>query len=166
MLKNIRNITDKILYGVIIVLFLTMFGVTTLNVIMRYLFNKPIIFAVELGRYSFAAIVYLGSIFVMREDGHIGLDIIVDMLPKSMGMIVKKFTRILVLAYMALFCYESGRMVMGNWANRSSTMGIPMSVVYMVMVIGSLGIFIEELLLLIGYNPGKTSSVEEKGGGM
>lgn len=166
MLKDIRKVTDKILYIAIIILFLTMFGVTTLNVIMRYLFNKPIIFAVELGRYSFAAIVYFGSIFVMREDGHIGLDIVVDMMPKAVGRLVKKFTRILVLAYMGLFCYESTRMVMGNWANRSSTMGIPMSVVYMVMVIGSIGIFIEELLLLIGYNSGETASVEEKGGGM
>jgi TRAP-type C4-dicarboxylate transport system permease small subunit len=57
-------------------------------------------------------------------------------------------------------------MVMGNWANRSSTMGIPMSVVYMVMVIGSIGIFVEELLLLIGYSSGETASAEEKGGGM
>lgn len=79
---------------------------------------------------------------------------------------MKKFTRVLVLAYMALFCYESGRMVMGNWANRSSTMGIPMSVVYMVMVIGSIGIFVEELLLLMGYSSGDTASAEEKGGGM
>ena len=46
MLKDIRKITDKILYAAIIILFLTMFGVTTLNVIMRYVFNRPIIFAV------------------------------------------------------------------------------------------------------------------------
>lgn len=166
MFKKIRNITDKALFAAIIILFLTMFGITTLNVIMRYVFNRPLIFAVELGRYSFAGIVYLGSIFVMREDGHIGLDIVVDMMPKALGSIVKKFTRFLVLCYMALFCYESFRMVMGNWGNRSSTMGIPMSVVYIVMVIGSAGIFIEELLLLLGYNSGDQLSAEELGGGM
>lgn len=166
MLKNIRKVTDKLLYTAIIILFLTMFGVTTLNVIMRYVFNSPIIFAVELGRYSFAAIVYLGSIFVMREDGHIGLDIIVDMLPKAIRTIIKKLSRIFVLAYMGLFCYESCRMVMGNWTNRSSTMGIPMSVVYIVMVIGSAGIFIEEFLLLIGYSTSEKEPAEEIGGGM
>ena len=166
MLKDIRKVTDKILYVAIIILFLAMFGVTTTNVIMRYIFNKPIIFAVELARYCFAAIVYLGSIFVMRDDGHIGLDIIVDMMPKAIGSLVKKFSRILVLAYMALFCFESFRMVMGNWSNRSSTMGVPMSVIYTVMVIGSAGIFIEELLLLLGYNTGGSASAEEQGGGM
>ena len=166
MLKDIRKVTDKILYVAIIILFLSMFSVTTMNVIMRYIFNKPIIFAVELARYCFAAIVYLGSIFVMRDDGHIGLDIIVDMMPKAVGSIVKKFSRVLVLAYMALFCFEAFRMVMGNWGNRSSTMGVPMSVIYTVMVIGSAGIFIEELLLLLGYKSESTASAEEQGGGM
>lgn len=166
MLKRIRETTDKLLNAAIIVLFLTMFGVTTLNVICRYVFNSPLIFAVELGRYTFTGIVYLGSIFVMREDGHIGLDIIVDILPEKLRNIVRKVARVIVLCYIALFFYESCRMVMGNWANRSSTMGIPMSIIYLVMVIGSAGIFVEEFLLLIGYHSDETTPAKELGGGM
>lgn len=162
---KIRKVTDKFLYAAIIVLFLTMFGVTTYNVFMRYVMNKPLNFAVELGQYTFAAIVYLGSIIVMRDDGHIGLDIIVNMLPKSLSKIIKLLTRILVLAYLSVFCYESGRMVMTNWNNRSSAMKLPMSVVYIVMVIGSAGMFIEELLLILGINK-PASSDTEAGGGM
>lgn len=165
--ENIRKYTDKILNASIIILFLIMFGVTVLNVFMRYVLNSPLSFAVEMGRYTFAAIVYLGSIFVMRNDGHIGLDIIVDMMPKRVRTIIKKMTRVIVLIYLSVFCYESFRMVMSNWANRSSTMQIPMSIVYMVMVIGSIGMFIEELLLLIGFNSKKdTDDVIEAGGGM
>ncbi len=165
--ENIRKYTDKILNASIIILFLIMFGVTVLNVFMRYVLNSPLSFAVEMGRYTFAAIVYLGSIFVMRNDGHIGLDIIVDMMPKRVRTIIKKMTRVIVLVYLSVFCYESFRMVMSNWANRSSTMQIPMSIVYMVMVIGSIGMFIEELLLLIGFNSKKdTDDVIEAGGGM
>jgi len=163
--NSLRRIIDNVLNGAIIILFLIMFGVTVANVIMRYVFNSPLSFAVELGRYTFAAIVYLGSIFVMRDDGHIGLDIIVDMMPAAIGKIIKKITRVLVLCYLALFCYESGRMVMTNWANRSSTMQIPMSVVYIVMVIGSVGMFIEELLLLLDINKDKQEA-SETGGGM
>ncbi|MFA9464771.1 MAG: TRAP transporter small permease [Velocimicrobium sp.] len=165
MLQKIRKIIDNILYAAIIILFLTMFGVITLNVILRYFFNSPLSFAVELGRYTFAGIIYLGSIFVMKEDGHIGLDIIVDAMPQKAGKIIKKFTRILVLCYMCIFCYESFRMVLGNWANRSSTMRIPMSVVYLVMVFGSAGIFIEELLFLLGINK-KEELPDTAGGGM
>lgn len=163
---RVRKVTDKVLNVAIVVLFLTMFGVTTLNVFMRYVFNSPLSFAVELGRYTFTAIVYLGSIFVMREDGHIGLDIIVDMMPEKIGNFVRSLSRVIVLAYLAMFCFQSGRMVMTNWGNRSSTMQIPMSVVYMVMVIGSLGMFVEELLLLFGKGGQEQLEIEDMGGGM
>lgn len=166
--ERVRKVTDKILKACILVLFSVMFGVTVLNVFMRYVLNSPLSFAVELGRYTFVAIVYLGAIFVMRSDGHIGLDIIVDMMPKMIRTVIHKATRILVLVYLSIFCYESIRMVMTNWANRSSTMQIPMSIVYLVMVIGSVGMFIEELLLLLGINQGKESegNSKEAGGGM
>ena len=120
-MKNVRKTVDKILNVCILVLFIAMFGVTTLNVIMRYIFNSPLSFAVEFGRYTFAGMVYLGSIYVMRDDGHIGLDIVVDALPEPLHTIVKKFSRVLVLAYLAIFFCMSTRMVIENWTNRSST---------------------------------------------
>ena len=48
-MKNVRKTVDKILNVCILVLFIAMFGVTTLNVIMRYIFNSPLSFAVEFG---------------------------------------------------------------------------------------------------------------------
>ena len=137
-----------------------------LNVIMRYIFNSPLSFAVEFGRYTFAGMVYLGSIYVMRDDGHIGLDIVVDALPEPLHTIVKKFSRVLVLAYLAVFFCMSTRMVMENWTNRSSTMHLPMSVVYLAMVIGSAGMFIEELLLLLGKGGKDKLDAGDMGGGM
>ena len=110
--------------------------------------------------------VYLGSIYVMRDDGHIGLDIVVDALPEPLHTIVKKFSRVLVLAYLAIFFCMSTRMVMENWTNRSSTMHLPMSVVYLAMVIGSAGMFIEELLLLLGKGGNEKLDAGDMGGGM
>ena len=61
----------------------------------------------------------------------------------------------------------SVRMVMGNWMNRSSTMHIPMSLVYIFMVIGSAGMFIEELLNLLGVNKNDgNKDISEVGGGL
>ena len=165
-MKDFRKYTDKILLTAIIILFIVMFGVTTLNVILRYIFKSPISFAVELGRYCFTAIVYLGSILVMREDGHIGLDIIVNALPEKIGTVIKKLSQLLVMIYLVVFCTMACRMVATNWSNRSSTMQIPMSIVYIFMVIGSAGMFIEELFNLIGKNKGVNSDVTEAGGGL
>ncbi len=165
-LRTVRKTVDKVLKAAIIILFLVMFFVTVINVFMRFVLNSPLSFAVELGRYTFAGIVYLGSIFVMRDDGHIGLDIIVDALPGKLSVIVRKFSRVLVLCYLAVFFVMSTRMVMENWGNRSSAMRIPMSVIYLVMVIGSLGMFIEELLLLLGKGGSGKLNAGDMGGGM
>lgn len=60
----------------------------------------------------------------------------------------------------------STRMVIENWTNRSSTMHLPMSVVYLAMVIGSAGMFIEELLLLLGKGGSEKLDAGDMGGGM
>lgn len=138
-----------------------MFGITSANVIMRYFFNKPIIIAVELGRYTFSAIIYIGVIFVMREDGHIGLDMIVKALPEKLQKVISIFTRGLVCAFLAVFTVMATRMVLTNWINHSSTMRIPMSIPYSFMVIGGVGMFVEELLHLIGYKDHPDASKEK-----
>lgn len=40
-LKRVKKVIDELLLWVIIFLFLMMFGITNLNVIMRYFFNSP-----------------------------------------------------------------------------------------------------------------------------
>jgi TRAP-type transport system small permease protein len=149
--RRIRKIVSLALYGALVALFLVMFGITSANVIMRYFFNKPIVIAVELGRYTFSAIVYIGVIFVMREDGHIGLDMIVNILPEKLKKAVTIFTRIVICIYLSVFSVMAVRMVLTNWINHSSTMRIPMSIPYSFMVIGGVGMLVEEFLHLIGY---------------
>ena len=83
-LKKITTLIDHILIALIIILFLMMFGITNLNVIMRYFFNKPITFSVEMGRYCFVSIIFLGAIFTTKEDRHIQVDFF-------SGMFTEKF---------------------------------------------------------------------------
>ena len=47
-LKRVKKVIDELLLWVIIFLFLMMFGITNLNVIMRYFFNSSIVFSVEM----------------------------------------------------------------------------------------------------------------------
>ena len=150
--RRIRRVVSIALYGALIALFLVMFGVTSANVIMRYFFNKPIVIAVELGRYTFSAIIYIGVIFVMRDDSHIGLDMIVKALPEKAQKVINIFTRCLVCVFLAIFTVMAARMVLTNWINHSSTMRIPMSIPYSFMVVGGAGMFVEELLHLIGFH--------------
>ena len=84
----LKDLINKLLIWAIIVFFILMFGVTNLNVIMRYFFNKPIIVSVEMGRYCFVSIIFLGAILTTREDRHIHVDFFVSLLPEHMKKLI------------------------------------------------------------------------------
>lgn len=52
------------------------------NVILRYLFNSGITQSEEFSRWLFVWMIFIGSIVVLRENGHLGLEYIVNSFPK------------------------------------------------------------------------------------
>ncbi len=55
---------------------LAMIAILSIEVLMRYVFNSPTIWAHELTMYLFAATVMLGGAYALLNDGHVKMDII------------------------------------------------------------------------------------------
>lgn len=164
-LKKIQVAADKVIMAVIIVLFLMMFGITNLNVIMRYFFNKPIVFSVEMGRYCFVSIIFLGAIFTTKEDRHIQVDFFTGLLPEKLRCAMEQFGRILMAVFFAILTFYTCRMSYANVAVVSSAMKLPMAVPYGIMAFGSAGIVVESIVNIIQYHLGlktKKRGVEEE----
>lgn len=51
------------------------------NVVLRYAFNSGITVSEELARLLFVWLCFLGAIVVMRERGHLGVDLLIRLLP-------------------------------------------------------------------------------------
>lgn len=163
-LKKLAGIFDKFLAGLIIVLFLMMFGITNLNVIMRYFFNKPITFSVEMGRYCFVSIIFLGAIFTTREDRHIRVDFFTGLFPAKVQAFIEQLGRLAMAVFFAIVTFYTCRMAMANLNVKSSAMQISMAIPYLVMAFGSAGISLESVINMILYHRGvkvKTGTVEE-----
>lgn len=164
-LKKIQAIVDKMLIFVIIVLFLLMFGVTNLNVIMRYCFNRPITFSVEMGRYCFVAIIFLGAIFTTKEDRHIQVDFFTGLFPEKVRCIIEQFGRFLMAGFFALLTVYTCKMTLSSTKILSSAMQIPMAVPYAIMAFGSAGIVLESVINIVQYHLGrkhKKRGIEEE----
>ncbi len=158
------SILDKILTVSIVILFITMFGITNLNVFMRFAFNRPIIISVELARYCFVALIYIGAIITTKRDKHISLDFFVNYMPIKVRRALEQLGRILVAVFYSIFCYYAIIMVVNNTNVKSSAMQISMAIVYSPLVIGSIGIVIESLINIYRYGSGmrvKLSELEE-----
>ncbi|MBP6018857.1 MAG: TRAP transporter small permease subunit [Burkholderiaceae bacterium] len=73
--------TAMIIATVLIIIDLVLIGAA---VLMRYVFSAPIVWGDEIVSLSLTAIVMLAAPEVLRKNGHIGVDILVDMLkPKA-----------------------------------------------------------------------------------
>lgn len=169
-LKKLTKLIDNILIVLIIILFLMMFGITNLNVIMRYFFNKPITFSVEMGRYCFVSIIFLGAIFTTKEDRHIQVDFFTGMFPEKVRRFTEQLGRLFMAIFFAIVTFYTCRMAMSNIHVKSSAMQIPMAVPYFIMAFGSAGIALESIvnigLYQMGLKKKKRISEEEEDRGL
>ena len=160
LVKKIRKVTDVILYAAIIIYFFLMFGFTNGNVLTRYLLNKPIVISNEIARYSYVAIIFLGAIFTMRADKHLSLDFFVARLPRAGFFWVTMAGRLITEVFLAVVTVYGLKMVNNGFATPSTAMQVPMAYFYLPVLIGAIGMFIEEaILIVVRFNQFKTGTL-------
>jgi C4-dicarboxylate transporter DctQ subunit len=90
-LKKFDAIFDRmimILFYVASGLSLVIAFATATEIFMRYFLNRPQIWAVEVTEYALLYITFLGSAWVLREEGHVKMDIVIMYLkPKSQALV-------------------------------------------------------------------------------
>lgn len=64
-----------------IALFVAMFGLVILQVVLRYVFNRPLVFTDEVASYLFVWVSFLGWTMASRRRIHIGIGVIVERFP-------------------------------------------------------------------------------------
>ena len=98
--SSINVVSDwsgKILMWLMIPLTIMVFG----EVCLRYFFRSPTIWTSELCSYIFGGASLLGGAYIMRQDGHIRMDIIRSRLPARGRAVLD----ILTLTFTFLFCF-------------------------------------------------------------
>lgn len=109
------HITDRVLSAIAfgltavgVVCVVVMMGLTTVDVIARYVFNSPTLWADELASYLLIAIVFLGLAPNVRQDAHIRIDVITNLVTGR------------VRAALEVFAYGAGivfsvLLLLGTW---------------------------------------------------
>lgn len=150
----------KVVNLVIVIMFLAMFAIVTVNVIMRYLFNSPISWAGELSRYLFISIIFLGAILALKEGAHIGMDFLIQSLPERIYKKIILINNLVILGFLLAFTVAGIRMAINNTRVYSSAMSIPMSIPYIVLPIGGIGMILEMFVQILGHEELQEHDVE------
>ena len=132
---------DEILSGTLLVLIT---GATFANVVARYAFNYPIMWAEEFARYTFIWVVFLGAVVCTKHRRHIVIDSLMLALPARL----RGFTYVLVDAFtlglMGVLAYY-GWILTTFTTQPMSTLKVPMSMVYLVVPLSAVLIALRTL---------------------
>jgi len=131
-------------------LFVLMSLATLANVIGRYFFNSPIEWAEEFSRYAFIWIVFLGAAYCSKTCRHIVIDGFVLALPGRIRAYLQVAVDLLILVLMGTLVYYGWALTVFT-TQPTSTLYVPMSVVYVVVPLSALAILIRSVGILIGH---------------
>lgn len=99
---------DQIEESAIAILLALMTLVTFANVVARYVFNDNILWALETTVYLFAWLVLIGASYGVKKQFHIGVDVVINLLPAGGRKIAALFAVAACLAF-------SISLLIGSW---------------------------------------------------
>ena len=97
------------------------------NVIMRYFFNSPIRWAEEVVTSLFVWSVFIGSAYAYRKHSHLGVDILVNLMPPKMKAVVKSVMSVVELLVLSMLTWISSEYVYHLIYNRAGKLKIVMT---------------------------------------
>ena len=120
--------------AVLIALYAAIIAVCFLAVIFRYVLNDSLTWAEELARYLFIAMVFLGGAYVIREEGHLRMDVLYTSVPQIVRRLIDAITIACAVFFLvsSLGAVWSGLGVVGS--QRWSSLPLPMQLAYFPML--------------------------------
>lgn len=123
-LKTILTNLDAIITGVTLSICVVLVNA---NVLMRYFFNTPIHWAEEVVTSLFVWTVFIGSAYAYRKHSHLGVDILVNILPGKVKNVVKAVMSVVELLVLIMLTVISSQYVYHLIFSRSGKLKVVMT---------------------------------------
>jgi len=133
-------------------LILFMAASTTYDVCMRYLFNKPSIWVVEVSGFMLAAVACLGACYTLKLRRHVAVDLLVDRLPPEIKERLGIATSIIALLTSILLCILSFNLwheAFTTGERTWTTLRAPLGFLYSYFFIGMLVLSVQYLVNIV-----------------
>ncbi|WHH59367.1 TRAP transporter small permease [Petroclostridium sp. X23] len=123
--------------------------VVFMNVIFRYFLNASIAWTEEVSRFMFIWLVFLGANLAYIKDEHLGLDVLINAVPKPVAKLIQIVADILVLYGIFLVIKGGYNIMMSSWDWKSPAIALPYAYVYMIVPISGTVFFLQAAFKLI-----------------
>jgi len=129
MVTSAGHIGGRLLAAVGAGLILLMVVVTCIDVIGRYLFNRPFGGAFEITQMALAALVFVALPLTTRAGAHVEVDLALHLFPRRVQRRLARFAAVLVALALAVFALQLCRLGLQQVeiGARTSSLGLPLA---------------------------------------
>ena len=144
--KNVIGKIEKAERIITSIIFCFMMIVITEQIIMRYIFNRPLLWSEEFARYVYVWLVFIGAAYGVTQNKHVAVTLLTDRLPHMIQKALKVICNLLVAAALLYMLPHSILYVGKQQGLLSGCMRIPMSWVFAAIPVGYILISVQMLL--------------------
>jgi C4-dicarboxylate transporter, DctQ subunit len=110
------------------------------DVLLRYVFLKPLFWSEELVRYLMVWMVFIGASVIVKKGGHVAVDVLPIFLPPTFKRILERIIPFVAIAFcLVLFYFSWKHTVRIKQSGQITTaMEAPMWTMYLAIPVGSL----------------------------
>lgn len=138
--------------AVVLIVFI-MLAVGT-DVVMRYFFSKPMIWVGEISEYSLLFITFLGAAWLLRNEGHVRMDLVLNRLGPRAQAVLNLITSIISAIVCLIIVFYSARATLEAFQTGyflAAALDVPMGPLLLIIPIGTFLLFIQFLRRGYGY---------------
>jgi len=121
--------------------------IVSLEVVMRYILHRPQIWVVEVGEYILVWLTFLGAAWILRDEGHVKVDILYDRVSPKLQALFGIVSSLLGMFVCLIFFLYGSRVVWDmfkSWElDPRSQIGMPKGPLLIIIPLCSLPLFIQ-----------------------
>ena len=121
--NRLQKITEWIMAGMLAIMVVLVFG----NAAGRYLLESGFAVSEEISRLAFVWLIFLGAAVAVRERAHVGVDMLVLLLPRAGKRLCLIITNLLILYALWLFAAGSWQQTVIGMNSRAPVTGVPLA---------------------------------------
>ena len=134
-----RAITIMMIVSGVLILLDALF--VTIDVLMRYAFSITYIGIFELTEYSLLWMTFMGAAYIMRNNGHVRVDAVINLLNPKKGAILNIIASIISLFILMIVTFYSAKLTLHDFRTGFTLSGILRPVKWPIEIIIPIGFF-------------------------
>lgn len=127
----------------------------SVDVVMRYFLNRPIMWTVEINEYALLWVAFLGAAWVLKRDRHVMVEVVVNQLKPRTQAMMGIITSVVGAIVCAIVAWYSGQATWSCWVRgvsyAMSVLHTPVAWVLVVIPVLSFLMFLQFLRRTSGY---------------